>query len=98
MADKEIKFERTFTPITDDPVPTVDPIDALIEQRNAVSLEAEAISDGMGAAVDVRLGVANRHINRVLTNQTALTPGIEAEIVRSIVSARDWLADQKAGK
>jgi len=55
-------------------------IDDYIEQRNAIQFKAELISEEAAAARWIELGVANRHIERVLAGEMQLTPAVEYEI------------------
>jgi hypothetical protein len=59
-------------------------IDELIDRRNECQLKAEAISEQAGADRWTALGLANRHIARVLENELPLTPGLENEILKCI--------------
>jgi hypothetical protein len=52
-------------------------IDDYIKQRNEIQLAAE--EKGNGDSCWIRLGPANRHIERVLAG-SALTPAVEREI------------------
>lgn len=47
-------------------------IDNYIEQRNKIQLRAEAISKEVADKCWVELGVANRHIRRVLNGEVEL--------------------------
>jgi hypothetical protein len=58
-------------------------IDDYIEQRNAIQFKAEAISEEIAAKCWIELGVANRHIERVLNGLLSL-PIVEQEIIRCL--------------
>lgn len=74
-------------------------IDDYIQQRNELQLIAEDTcsysSIDCADEMWVRLGVANRHIERVLTGQLPLTPGLEEEIQRCLDDAKHWLTMKK---
>jgi len=55
-------------------------IDDYIDRRNEIQLRAEAKGNAAGAAKWTELGVANRHIARVLEGTLPLTPELEHEI------------------
>jgi hypothetical protein len=57
-------------------------IDDLIEERNKLHLEAEAVSEQCAQRRWIELGVANRHIARVLEGHLQLTRGFDALDVR----------------
>lgn len=60
-------------------------IDDYIAKRNTIQLDAEM--RGAGDAMWRRLGVANRHITRVLDGTLNLTPVVEREIVSCLEMA-----------
>ena len=62
-------------------------IDDYIVERNRIQLAAE--NQEKGAECWTKLGVANRHIDRVLTGQLELTPAVEDEIIRCLNEAQD---------
>lgn len=73
-------------------------VDTLIEQRNAIYLRAE--NSGVDGAADrcwQMLGVANRHIDRVLSNVLKLTPAVEAEITHCLERASKEFPEMKSG-
>jgi hypothetical protein len=71
-------------------------IDDYIEQRNALYLKAENISKEAADTVWAELGVANRHIDRVLRGKLFTLPQVEKEIqdclqrVRDLPAWRNW--------
>ena len=71
-------------------------IDDFIEERNNIVFDAEGC--GVGAECWIRLGVANRHIGRVLDGVFQLTPGIEKEMQRCMQDTRHWLRSKQPTK
>jgi hypothetical protein len=59
-------------------------LDDYIAERNRIQLEAEAIGEEAGIERWVRLGVANRHIQRIIYGKLSLTPAVEEEIVECL--------------
>ncbi len=59
-------------------------IDDYIAERNAIQLKAEAAGDEAGATQWTNLGVANRHIERILKGELSLTPGVAGEIQKCL--------------
>ena len=55
-------------------------IDNWIEERNKIQLNAESVSDEFAKQIWISLGVANRHIARVLNGDLDLVPAVEQEI------------------
>lgn len=72
--------------------PSERPIDHYISRRNEIQLRAENISEEAGRQMWQRLGVANRHIDRVLTGQLPLTPSVAGEIERCLDACDHSLA------
>lgn len=66
-------------------------IDDYINERNAIQLKAEAIADSCGARCWAIMGVANRHIARVVEGILPLLPMVEKEIQQSLTLGRQWL-------
>lgn len=62
-------------------------IDDYIAKRNEIQLTAEAKGIKAGREQWTRLGIANRHISRVLEGILSLTPAIETEIQRCLDNA-----------
>lgn len=63
-------------------------IDDYIEQRNDIQLEAEAKGKDIANKVWMELGVANRHIERVLSGLLTLRI-VENEIVNCLERVKD---------
>jgi len=63
-------------------------IDDYVAKRNEIQLEAENIGDDAAAKMWSRLGVANRHIERVVSGRLELTPAVAAEIERCFEYAK----------
>ncbi len=57
-------------------------IDDYIERRNAIQLRAEPLGKETADRCWTELGVANRHIERVLDGVFPMVPGVEREIVQ----------------
>jgi len=66
-------------------------IDQYIRRRNEIQLKAEQEGETEGRIMWSRLGVANRHIERVLGGALVLTPAVEAEINRCFEFAQKSL-------
>ena len=67
-------------------------LDELILMRNAAQCDAEDC--GLGDDMWTRLGVANRHLSRLVCGELTLTPAVEGEIVQCIRSASEWLKSE----
>jgi hypothetical protein len=63
-------------------------IDDYIQQRNEIMLAAENENQAVADRKWIALGVANRHIQRVLDGELSLTPAVEQEIQRCLESNR----------
>lgn len=69
-------------------------IDDLIKRRNNIALVAENHDDeNVAGDCWARLGVANRHIERVLEEVEPFTPGVEREIVQCLDETESWLRE-----
>ena len=68
-----------------------EPIDRYIQRRNDIQLMAETEGDGLARECWTRLGVANRHIRRVLAGVLPLTPGLVYEIDSCLQETAQWL-------
>jgi len=64
--------------------------DKLCERRADIQVRAE--NAGKGDECWTRLGVANRHLQRVSDGVFKLSPGIEREIVRCFEDVERWLS------
>lgn len=62
-------------------------IDDYIEQRNAIQLRAEALGEERARSTWLKLGVANRHISRIVSGQLILSPQVEWEIQKCLERA-----------
>lgn len=65
-------------------------LDDLIEERNEIQFLSEGHSEDEAIECWTRLGVANRHIERVVTGVLPLTPAIELEIAECFQRVREW--------
>lgn len=70
-------------------------IDELIERRNKLQLRAESLNESLARQCWERLGVANRHIERVLSGILALTYGVENEIIQCMHDVESWLVERE---
>lgn len=71
---------------------TANLIDSYITRRNYLQCAAE--DAGCGEEIWVRLGVANRHIGRVIDGELPCTPAVEREIGECLESVNKFLADK----
>jgi hypothetical protein len=71
----------------------LDPVDELIERRNAIQLKAELFGDTYANECWSRLGVANRHIQRICQGELTLVPGVRKEIEDCLERVQKWLAE-----
>jgi hypothetical protein len=67
-------------------------IDRLIVCRNEIQLFAESID--CGDECWVRLGVANRHLGRLVSGTMELSRGVEEDVSRCFLSTQEWLNTQ----
>jgi hypothetical protein len=70
-------------------------IDYWVGARNEVQFTAEPMGNLIADECWVRLGVANRHINRVINGALPLTPGLESEIETCVKNTGRWLKELK---
>lgn len=69
-------------------------IDDLIDLRNEIQLHAENISPTVADQCWQVLGIANRHIMRVLEGTFPLSPAVEQEILQCLDRGRAYLKDK----
>jgi hypothetical protein len=67
-------------------------IDRLIACRNEIQLLAESIDCGDGCWV--RLGISNRHLERLVSGTMELSRGVEDDMSRCFLSTQEWLNTQ----
>jgi hypothetical protein len=67
-------------------------IDRLIACRNEIQLLAESID--CGDECWVRLGIANRHLERLVSGTMELSRGVEDDVSRCFLSTQEWLNTQ----
>lgn len=73
---------------------SMEAIDIYIQKRNNIQLCAENISEEVAQVCWSHLGVASRHIVRVVQKVISLTPAVEQEIKDSFARAEQYLADK----
>lgn len=66
-------------------------INDYVEERNRIQIES-----GDSGATWAKLGVANRHIERVVRGALSLTPAVEKEIRDSLDSAKPPMTTDQA--
>lgn len=66
-------------------------IDDYIKRRNGIQRKANTLNESVSKSCWARMGVANRHIDRVLSGKLELAPGVEWEIERSLRDTESWL-------
>jgi hypothetical protein len=66
-------------------------IDDLIQKRKQVQLVGEDISEEVAQTCWRRLGVVNRHIERLVSGEMILVSAIEEEIERNLAEFERWL-------
>jgi len=69
-------------------------IDDYVEARNNIQIQAENVNIAVANECWLRLGLANRHIHRVIYGELPLVPGVEDEIKRCLVETSMWLDKQ----
>ena len=70
-------------------------IDDLIQKRNQIQLTAETISEDIAQECWIKLGVANRHLERVIGGVFSLFPALEAEIDCCLMRAQEWITTSR---
>jgi hypothetical protein len=65
-------------------------LDYYIAERNKIQLDAEKKTPNIANMCWIKLGVANRHIERLIAGLT-LTPAIGDEIAGCLERTREWL-------
>jgi hypothetical protein len=69
---------------------------ALCEKRKDIQLIAENTDEDTAAECWTRLGVANRHIERIFNGILPLTPGVLHEIEACFYRVETWLNSKKS--